>query len=424
MPTRAPAAAGVPSDCLSYRAPDPQRPVVTAEVTVSGRTVTGTERVVFTPEVAVTEVVFRLWASSPRPTKAGGSSTLTSILVDGSKQPFTRPAPTLVRTAWAGVAGTAITVDLTFSLVLPVGADDRYGNRGSTSWFGSGIPLLAWERGRGWAIEPATSAFAEASTSEQMRLDRLTVHHAAGLTVIATGHVLSSDATTTVLSAPTVRDLSVAVAAFRTVTVNGPVDVTVGAAPEVADDPRTVAREVVRAMRVHAARFGPFPYQQLNIAVLPDIRGGIEYPGTFLLGTRQDKDATASHETAHEWFYGLVGDDQARDPWLDEAFATYAEALDRGTGPSYLAKSIPADGVGRAGRPMTYWEGRPSYYRSVYLQGAAALLRARAVSPRAFDQQVRCYVARNAHRIARPGDVAASIPLAITQLTRVGALPR
>ena len=33
------------------------------------------------------------------------------------------------------------------------------------------------------------------------------------------------------------------------------------------------------------------------------------------------------HEVAHEWFYGMVGDDQFRDPWLDEAFATYAEAL-------------------------------------------------------------------------------------------------
>jgi hypothetical protein len=156
--------------------------------------------------------------------------------------------------------------------------------------------------------------------------------------------------------------------------------------------------------------------------VLPDVRGGIEYPGAILLGTRQDRDATASHEVAHEWFYGLVGDDQARDPWLDEAFATYAEALDRGTGPTYLAAKVPPDGVGRTGRPMTYWEGRPSYFRSVYLQGAAALLRARAASPAAFDAQVRCYVARNAHRIATPADLAAAIPLAASRLKRAGAL--
>ncbi len=389
---------------------------------MSGRNVRGTERVVFTPDRSVTELVFRLWASSPRPTKAGGSSALSAVRVNGAARRFTRPAPTLVRIPWTGGAGTPVTIDLAFSLVLPTGADDRFGNRGTTSWFASGIPLLAWERGHGWATEPATSAFAEASTSEEMELGRLTVHHARGLSVIATGRVIARSATISVSAAPTVRDLSVSVGAFRLVTLPGPVPVTLGVAPGLVDDPRTVAREVVRALRVHGARFGPFPYQQLNVAVLPDIRGGIEYPGAILLGTRQDRDATASHEVAHEWFYGLVGDDQARDPWLDESFATYAEALDRGTGPKYLAAKIPADGLGRTGRPMTYWEGRPSYFRSVYVQGAAALLRARAASPRAFDAQVRCYLARNAHRIATPADLVAAIPLAVPRLRKAGAL--
>jgi len=143
-----------------------------------------------------------------------------------------------------------------------------------------------------------------------------------------------------------------------------------------------------------------------------------------LLGTNQIKDATASHEVAHEWFYGLVGNDQARDPWIDEAFATYAEALDHGTAHRYLTARIPADGIGRAGAPMTYWEGRPAYFRSVYVQGAAALLRARAGRAVAFDQQVRCYLARGAHRIATTRDVARSIPLAVAQLQKAGALSR
>ncbi|MCW2599538.1 MAG: putative alanine aminopeptidase [Frankiales bacterium] len=417
--TRAPV---VSADCSSYRAPDPHRPVLTADVTVTGRSVTGTERVVFTPDRTVTELVFRLWASSPRPRAAGGSSTLTSVAVDGATRTFSRPVPTLVRIPWRGVIGRPVTIDLGFGLVLPRGADDRFGNRGTTSWFASGMPLLAWERGRGWATEPATSAFAEASTSEEMRLARLTIHHAAGLTAVATGSVVSEDATTTVTSAPTIRDVAVAVGAFRTVTLPGPVPVLVAVAPQVKDDPKVVAREVVRATRVHVARFGPFPYGRLVVAVLPDIHGGIEYPGAILLGTGQDKDATVSHEVAHQWFYGLVGDDQARDPWLDEAFATYAEALDRGTGDRYRSAVVPVDGVGRAGRPMTYWEGRRSYFRSVYVQGAAALLRARAAAPAAFDSQVRCYVARSAHRIATPADVASAMPLAVPALRRAGAL--
>jgi aminopeptidase N len=44
------------------------------------------------------------------------------------------------------------------------------------------------------------------------------------------------------------------------------------------------------------------------------------------------------HEVAHQWFYGLIGDDQIVEPWLDEAAATYAEAL-------YYEEAV---GVGRS----------------------------------------------------------------------------
>jgi hypothetical protein len=33
------------------------------------------------------------------------------------------------------------------------------------------------------------------------------------------------------------------------------------------------------------------------------------------------------HETAHQWFYGYIHNDQAFEPWLDEALTTYSEVL-------------------------------------------------------------------------------------------------
>jgi hypothetical protein len=427
LPSRPPSPSGSPlPSCTAYRPPDPHRPVLTADVTVDGRDVTGTEAVVFTPDLAVGQLVFRLWAAAPVPARSGGHQAVTSVRVNGAERAFTVPSPTVVRVPWSGAAGTAVTVELGFTLRLPVGADERWGNRGSTSWFASGLPLLAWEVGHGWDVEPPTTQFAEASTSEEMRLARLTVHHARGLTVLATGGTVSRTPTTLVTSAPAVRDVSVAVGPFRLASASGPAPVTVGVAPGLPDSAPALAREAVSHLRRHVARFGPFPYQQVVIAVLPDIRGGIEYPGAILLGSRQDSakhdDATLSHELGHQWFYGLVGDDQARDPWLDEAFATFAEAVDRGTAASYTG-AVPASVRGRTGRPMTYWEGRAYYYRGVYVQGAGALLRARARNPRLFDAQLRCYVARNAHRIATPADVARDLPLALPELRAVGAVP-
>lgn len=426
-PTGSPttSAAACPS---SYAAPDPHRPRLTASVTVRGGTVTGSERIVFTPDLPITEVVLRLWIASPRPARAGGGITVGRVTVDGRAVSPRRTSATVLRLPARVGAGRPVTVDLAFSLRLPTGINDRFGQRGSTAWFGSALPLLAWERGRGWALEPPTSAFAEASTSEAMALEALAVTRDAGLSVVGPGRLVRDDGRTAVFTARSVRDVAVAVGRFRgaAATAAGK-SVQVGVAPGLSDQAAGTARELARALGRHAVRFGPFPYERLAVAVLPDLHGGIEYPGVVLLGTGQTADSTASHEVAHEWFYGLVGNDQARDPWLDEAFATYAEALDRGTGPSYEAKTIPAAGRGHAGEPMTFWESRQAiYFRSVYLQGGVALLKARrAAGAAAFDGAVRCYVRRSAHRIARPGDLREALrdlPAALRPLQAAGAL--
>ncbi|MCU1589999.1 MAG: uncharacterized protein JWP11_1255 [Frankiales bacterium] len=412
----------------AYALPDPKRPRLSAIVSFSGATVTGSEHLVFTPDLPVSEVVLRLWAAAPRSARAGGGIDIATTKVDGRAVPSRRSSATVLRIPARVAAGRSVTVDVAFTLRLPTGINDRFGHRGTTAWFGSGLPLLAWERGRGWALEPATSAFAEASTSEAMELTSLTVRRARGLSIIATGVQVADDGTTARFRARSVRDVAVAVGRLRVAhAAAGDVPIVVGVAPGLADDPTATANALARAMRVHAARFGQFPFERLAVAVLPDIGGGIEYPAAILLGKGQTRDATASHEVAHEWWYGLIGDDQARDPWLDESFATYAEALDRGTGAAYERMVIPAGGRGRTGAPMTFWESRQSiYFRSVYIQGAVALLRARrAAGAAAFDDALRCHVRRNAHRITTPADLRLSLqalPAAIRVLTAAGAL--
>ena len=68
---------------------------------------------------------------------------------------------------------------------------------------------------------------------------------------------------------------------------------------------------------------------------------GIEYPGAMGIAIGlydPDKvfgglpsqvylESTVAHEVAHQWFYNLVGNDQADEPWLDEALAQYATGL-------------------------------------------------------------------------------------------------
>jgi len=82
--------------------------------------------------------------------------------------------------------------------------------------------------------------------------------------------------------------------------------------------------------------FGIYPHSSLSV-VEADFLDGMEYDGLYFLshgfynlygGTPAEYlIVIAAHETAHQWWYGMVGNDQALDPWLDEALCTYSERL-------------------------------------------------------------------------------------------------
>ncbi|MGB7538563.1 MAG: M1 family aminopeptidase [Anaerolineales bacterium] len=89
-----------------------------------------------------------------------------------------------------------------------------------------------------------------------------------------------------------------------------------------------------RSVEIFTERYGAYPHPRLTLleSELPD---GMEYDGLVFLnpelfpyyaGNGADYlTAITAHETAHQWWYGRVGNDQAIDPWLDESFATYSE---------------------------------------------------------------------------------------------------
>ena len=172
----------------------------------------------------------------------------------------------------------------------------------------------------------------------------------------------------------------------------------------------TIATELEALQR----QLGPFPYPDLWATVVPGQSDGVEFPMSIQLGDRpaDELPALLAHEIAHQWFYSLVGNDQARDPWLDEAFATFAEAVATGSQDQYRLADVPRRLVGDVGRPMSYWAADGSfdrYVRGVYDQGAAVLLAARErTGAERFDAALRTYVAANAHRVAVPSDVGAA----------------
>jgi aminopeptidase N len=90
----------------------------------------------------------------------------------------------------------------------------------------------------------------------------------------------------------------------------------------------------------------------------------MEVPSTFV----------TAHELGHQWWFGIVGDDEYNDPWLDEAFASYATDLYFGDHGSYCNLINWPSRSARITNSMAYWDAHPTEYGTVvYNKGPCAL---------------------------------------------------
>ena len=406
-------------------APSPDRPryVLTAAVDPALGMVNGNLTVRFTPDLVTDRLVFRLWPNSPATRAHGADLEMGPVEVDGRPVAVARENLTtlVARPALPLRAGRTVEITTTWQLTVPRASGDRISLDGEAMRLGSFFPILAWEPGTGWATEPPVGGFAEASTAPTADFD-LTVTAPEGFTVLASGVPDGPNR----WKAQAMRDVAVAVGRFAVVRATAhaphPVEVTVGAQDGLGEPPEAYLRQVVRVMEDFSRRYGPYPWTTFVLSLTPALGGGIEYPGHVLQG-RGTLGRTTSHEVGHMWFYGLVGNDQGRDPWLDEGLATWTEVRAEGDPSRLSAIPVPPVGMGRVSEPMTFWNAHPdAYYRSVYVQGAQAV--AALGAPDLVDCALRVYAAVNAHRIARPADLvaaaAAVFPDAEATLARFG----
>lgn len=152
-------------------------------------------------------------------------------------------------------------------------------------------------------------------------------------------------------------------------------------------DARLILRWARRAMADYERRIGPYPYPTLTYG---ESSGGIgmESPGHIWLPYRFSTAKLpflVGHETAHQWFYGVVGNDQTTDGFADEAMA---ELLDRTLFGSYRASRCATNRL-----DLTLYQYASScYYETIYVQGTnfLASIRDRMGAAR-FWRTIRAY---------------------------------
>lgn len=420
-PATAPTCPATPA--RAQPAPDQPRYKLTLDLSLAENVVRGTTEVRFTPDADTDRLVFRLWANGPRTSQAGGALRTGEVTVDGQVVPGSIEDPTtlVVRPGGTLTRGRPVDARVTWTLELPLGARDRISREGDAVRLGSFFPILPWEPGMGWNTDVAVGAFAEASTAPVADFD-VTLTVPDGLHVLASGVPDRPGHWT----ATATRDFALSIGRFAMATGRAnaphPVEVSVGVHQGIPEPPQRYLDKVVAVLADFGKRFGPYPWPTFSLAVTPNAGGGIEYPAHVMQAPGTSGKIT-SHEVAHQWFYALVGNNQGRDPWLDEGLASWGEARFENTLAEVRAAVLVPAAAGRLGEPMTYWATQSAaYFDGVYVQGVQAL--GELGSPDLVDCALRTYVAVFANRIARPPDLVAalrtSFPDAATVLARYG----
>jgi len=86
-----------------------------------------------------------------------------------------------------------------------------------------------------------------------------------------------------------------------------------------------------KAIEYFSSVFGKYPYSTLSVVKTPFIYGGMEYPNIVFISDSIDSEEeilkVIVHEIAHQWWYGIVGNNEVKEAWLDESLSEYSTAL-------------------------------------------------------------------------------------------------
>ncbi|CAL9670321.1 M1 family metallopeptidase [Streptomyces sp. enrichment culture] len=362
--------------------PDRARYDVDLRSDADGSHWTGRQRVSFrnASDRPLHEVYLRLWGNGED--GCGASGARSPVVVSGVRGGTADPPAvdcTALRIALPKPLGHGERASVAFDVSVTVpDRNARFGREGAFRFLGNALPVLAVHDAKGWHLDPYVAvgeSFYALAGDFRVRLD-----HPSDLAVPATGRTKTRPGepgrTVTLSVAERVRDFAWAAGPFRTAhrTTPGGVRVNSYWAPGTpAAGVRLTRTEAVAAVDRFGREFGRYPYGEIDLVMTSGFGGGMEYPGLVLLGTTEEGSAVV-HELAHQWWYGIVGNDEYASPWLDESFAQYANFRFYGleTRDCWPDVYWPDDDTVLTAS-MDYWSRHPGAYHLVYTAGPCAL---------------------------------------------------
>ena len=193
--------------------------------------------------------------------------------------------------------------------------------------------------------------------------------------------------------------------------------------------PEATLEAAANSLSFYGDTFGAYEYPRYAVAETGFVFGGMEYPALSMISADllpNERPAVVAHETAHQWWYAMVGSNQFTEAWQDEGLAEYSTALFFEAHPEYDVKyadfvadserayraffSVYSQVHGEAdttmSRPLTDFSGEYEYRSIAYDKGVILFDRVRDVAgTRKFNAALKRYAGTYSGSIATPAQL-------------------
>ncbi len=197
------------------------------------------------------------------------------------------------------------------------------------------------------------------------------------------------------------------------------------------DDPNVVLTAAKESLEGFSELFTPYEYPSYTVVQTDFPYGGMEYPALAMISSllrEEEKPHVVAHETAHQWWYAMVGSDQFREAWQDEGLAEWSVALLSEKSPAFgnyraavnasekayraffsVLSQVNGAADTRMSRPLTEYSGLYEYRSVAYDKGVILFDRLRDVAGEKLIKGLKNYAEEYSGKIATPADLSACL---------------
>ncbi len=105
--------------------------------------------------------------------------------------------------------------------------------------------------------------------------------------------------------------------------------------------PKKSLEYAVKSMKLFCEKFGDYPYPTYSVVQTEFIQGGMEFPALVMISDNLEPSAFGEvivHETAHQWWQSVVGNNEIEHGFLDEGLTEYSVVIFYENYPEYNLK--------------------------------------------------------------------------------------